>query len=143
MSIQHITKRDGRIVSFDRARIERAMEKACLATHTPHTPDLLRILAGKVIQKLKLNFEETTPSVEDIQDQVERTLAENGLFHVAKSYILYRKGREKARMEREQELSLRYAAYLARDGKMEQIKKRDGRIVEFDPSKIERVIEKA
>ncbi len=143
MSIQYITKRDGRVVSFDRTRIEHAIEKACLATHTPYTPELLRALAGKVIQKLKPDFEEATPSVENVQDTVERVLAENGLFHVAKSYILYRKEREKLREERDRQIALRHAAYLIRDGRVEQVKKRDGRIVEFDPAKIERVIERA
>ncbi|MDP3725427.1 MAG: ribonucleoside-diphosphate reductase subunit alpha [Nanoarchaeota archaeon] len=143
MSIEHIEKRDGRVVAFDRARIERAIEKACLATHTPHTPELLRSLAGGVIQRMKQKFSDSTPTVENVQDLVERVLAEEGFFHVAKSYILYRKEHERAREERERELSLRQALYAARDGRIEHIKKRDGRIVDFDPVKIERVIEKA
>ncbi len=53
-----ITKRDGRVVPFDIAKIERAMEKAFAATGNPRVSDIPS-MSGRVIDLL--DEEETPP----------------------------------------------------------------------------------
>src|SRR3989338_8521147 len=74
------------------------------------------------------------PGVEDVQDMVERKLAEQGLFEVAKSYILYRKEHERLREEKKREV-------LERIEKHEMsVKKRDGKTAPFDLEEIRRAV---
>ncbi|MBV9020016.1 MAG: hypothetical protein JOZ71_04820, partial [Ktedonobacteraceae bacterium] len=93
-SILHVQKRDGSIVDFDRRRIEVAIHKACIATGKDVDQDFLSSITDTVIADLEVRFSEKAPPVEVIQDVVERTLAQSGLFEVAKAYILYRKEHE-------------------------------------------------
>ncbi|MGC8934052.1 MAG: adenosylcobalamin-dependent ribonucleoside-diphosphate reductase [Thermoproteota archaeon] len=95
-----VIKRDGRVVDFDKTRIERAITKAMKSVNKYDKEALERTLANV------LNVVETiyqtgkTPTVEQIQDIVELSLMKEGLFDVAKSYILYRKERESIREEK-------------------------------------------
>ncbi len=98
-SIRYVQKRDGSLVDFDRARIEVAIHKACLATGKDVDQDFLSALTDKVIAELVIRFPEKALPVEGIQDVVERTLAEADLFEVAKAYILYRKEHEVLRKQ--------------------------------------------
>jgi ribonucleoside-diphosphate reductase alpha chain len=98
--IAKIKKRDGRVVSFEHAKIANAIYKALVATGKPDYP-LAERLAGRVVQKMVQQSEKTgTPSVEDVQDMVESILIEEGLSETAKSYILYRHERRKVRDEK-------------------------------------------
>ena len=98
--IAKIRKRDGRIVSFEHAKIANAIYKALVATGKPDYP-LAERLAAKVVQKMVQQSEKTgAPSVEDVQDMVESILIEEGLSETAKSYILYRHERRKVRDEK-------------------------------------------
>ena len=89
--ITTIRKRDGRDVSFDVSKIALAIEKAMKATGRTDTNAALA-LAQKVEAQLS-----DYASVEDIQDQVERVLMENGYALTAKRYILYRAERTRVR----------------------------------------------
>ncbi|MGI0019983.1 MAG: adenosylcobalamin-dependent ribonucleoside-diphosphate reductase [Nitrososphaera sp.] len=98
--IAKIKKRDGRVVSFEHAKIANAIYKALVATGKPDYP-LAERLAARVVQKMVQQSEKTgAPSVEDVQDMVESILIEEGLSETAKSYILYRHERRKVRDEK-------------------------------------------
>lgn len=134
MSIIQVKKRVGTIVPFDRSRIELAIKKAFRATETDAPDDEFTKITDTVIAELERFFGDTTPSVEQIQDIVERQIAEHGYFDVAKAYILYRSEREAARSRLQQEL---YARAKARQLK---VKKRDGSMVDFDITQIEQAV---
>lgn len=91
-----IIKRDGRIVDYDISKIENAIVKAMLSLGEGDVRDA-RKLAKITELELTENFEGKLPTVEDIQDTVERVLMRNGFENVAKCYILYRKNHEKIR----------------------------------------------
>jgi ribonucleoside-triphosphate reductase (formate) len=96
-----ICKRDGRIVSFETEKITFAIFKALLAVGKPNR-QLAEDLMLDILKQTGI-FEKTgyTPSVEEIQDTVEKVLFENKLFDVAKAYILYRKQHENMRNAKE------------------------------------------
>lgn len=98
MTVTLIKKRNGSIVPFDRFRIEAAIAKAYEANRIPlETVELIQ-LVDRVVQGLEKTYnEERSPGVEEVQDIVEKTIAERGDFEVAKSYILYREERNKER----------------------------------------------
>ncbi|MGQ9622343.1 MAG: ribonucleoside triphosphate reductase [Candidatus Caldatribacteriaceae bacterium] len=94
---REVRKRDGRIVPFDRQRIERAIYKAFQAVGEENEV-VPRELSLTVTQKLFERFgQDTVVDIETIQDVVEETLIENGFAKVAKAYILYRRKRQEAR----------------------------------------------
>src|SRR5438034_1137782 len=95
----YVQKRDGSLADFDHTRIEVAIQKACIATGKDVDEDFLSSITDKVIADLEISFSEKAPPVEVIQDVVERTLAQAGLFEVAKAYILYRKEHEVLRKQ--------------------------------------------
>jgi ribonucleoside-diphosphate reductase alpha chain len=134
MEITKVKKRDGEIVDYDRRRIERAIEKACVATDTAIEPDFVSSITDDIARVLDHRFVERIPGVEDIQDIVEMSLAERGLFDVAKAYILYRKEHAEIRRHKRDEL-------LERLERREiSVRKRNGDIVEFDSGEIERAV---
>ena len=97
LSPKEVRKRDGRVVPFDRQRIERAIYKAFQAVGEENTT-IPEELSHIVTQKLFHKFgTDTTVDIEVIQDIVEETLIENGFAKVAKAYILYRRKRQEAR----------------------------------------------
>jgi ribonucleoside-diphosphate reductase alpha chain len=134
MAIEQIKKRGGSIVEFDRTRIERAMDKAFIATGVAVEEKTLWNLTNLVLEELEVKFEEKTPGVEDIQDIVERKLADAGYFNVAKSYIVYRREREKVRERKKWETLERVARREL------NVKRRDGTVERFDIAEIERAV---
>ncbi|RLF50120.1 MAG: ribonucleoside triphosphate reductase [Thermoplasmata archaeon] len=86
--IEKIKKRDGRIVSFDRKRIERAVLKAMEAVGEGGKSHA-EMIAKEVVELLKKSGK-AIPTVEEIQDLVELTLMKKGFYRSAKAYILYR-----------------------------------------------------
>ena len=94
--IERIIKRDGRIVEFDPEKITTAIWKALRATGRDDR-ELAERLGSQVVEKLEERYPGGTPHVEEIQDVVEETLVENGLYEVAKAYILYRRRRSEIR----------------------------------------------
>lgn len=93
--IENIKKRNGDIVAFDVNKIKEAIHKANLeSTDDTMTEKQLVALANKVVK----NFDETeTPTVEQIQDIVEKTLIAANCASTAKAYILYRAEHAKIR----------------------------------------------
>lgn len=96
--VRRVRKRDGRLVSFERAKIAEAIFRAAQSMGGEDR-FLAEELAGVVETHLE-SREQTTPSIEDVQDLVERVLIETGHARTAKSYILYRERRAAARAAR-------------------------------------------
>ncbi len=99
MPITLIRKRSGSVVTFDRARIEQAIAKAYMAEGAPIDEISLSILVDRilVVAEHYYDSEKNVPTVENIQDIVEKEVAHKGDFEVAKAYILYREERNKER----------------------------------------------
>ena len=93
-----IIKRDGRRVPYDITKIQTAIGKAMASAGRKDDQECAR-LARLVEERLEDKFEGTgnSPTIEDIQDMVEKVLMENGYAYIAKKYILYRAERTKSR----------------------------------------------
>ncbi|MCW1296952.1 MAG: vitamin B12-dependent ribonucleotide reductase [Candidatus Parvarchaeota archaeon] len=96
VKISEIKKRDGRIVKFDQEKITIAIYKALIAVKTGDI-DVAKDLSDKVVKILEENFAGKVPSVEDVQDIVEKVLINSGYAEAAKAYILYRQKRTEIR----------------------------------------------
>lgn len=86
----HVIKRDGRKVEFDKSKIERAILKAHKSVFNGENREDINEFASKVasdIEALSLN---STLSVEDIQDMVERKLMASRFKSTARAYVNYR-----------------------------------------------------
>ena len=86
----HVIKRDGREVEFDKSKIERAILKAHKSVFNGENREDINEFASKVasdIEALSLN---STLSVEDIQDMVERKLMASRFKSTARAYVNYR-----------------------------------------------------
>ncbi|MEG9430154.1 MAG: ribonucleoside triphosphate reductase [Christensenellaceae bacterium] len=92
-----VKKRDGKLVEFDMSKISTAISKAFNANQVNYTADILNMLTLRVTANFSEKIKDNVISVEDIQDSVEVVLIQAGYVGVAKSYILYRKQREKVR----------------------------------------------
>jgi uridine kinase len=95
--IKHIAKRDGTIAEFDQDRITTAIYKAA-ASVGGHDKNLSRRLSNEVVKVLDEAYPPPDmPTVEEIQDVVEKVLIENGHAKTAKAYIVYRENRRRLR----------------------------------------------
>lgn len=89
--MKSVRKRDGRLDSFDQDRITNAIWKAARAVGG-RDQELAKRLSDEVLSILLERFgDDGVPTVEEIQDTVEKVLIENGYSKTAKAYILYRK----------------------------------------------------
>ncbi|MCL2812493.1 MAG: anaerobic ribonucleoside triphosphate reductase [Clostridia bacterium] len=97
--ITTIKKRDGRELPFCIEKIEDAIQKALNASGGGNGPETARQLAAQVMRALETGefANGKVPTVEEVQDVVERTLSEQGFVRTAKAYILYRAERSRAR----------------------------------------------
>ncbi len=94
--IETIIKRDGREVPFELDKITEAIFKAAQATGGRDRA-MAEKLATQVIDYIENELNESKPSVEFIQDAVEKTLIETGHARTAKEFILYRSVRSRKR----------------------------------------------
>ena len=92
-----VVKRDGKIAEFDIRKISAALTKAFEACKKQYHPSIIDMLALRVCADFEDKIKNDQIAVEDIQDSAEKVLSEAGYADVAKSYILYRKQREKIR----------------------------------------------
>jgi ribonucleoside-diphosphate reductase alpha chain len=129
MVISKITKRDGRVVDFDKGKITSAIFRAAQAVGGKDIKTAEH-LSNIVVKKLEEKFKDDIPTVEQVQDIVEKTLIEEGHAQTAKAYILYRQKRAEERKSKaavigktvETKLSLNALKvlkerYLLKDGK--------------------------
>ena len=75
---EYIKKRDGRLVPYDEAKIAAAIDRAFVAAESGKGEDEADRLAKIVTREMNAKENNETPSVEDIQDQVERVLIAEG-----------------------------------------------------------------
>ena len=85
-----IIKRNGAEVVFDIEKIRTAVTKANEAVEEKVRMTPLQI--GRIAESVQISCEEMgrSPSVEEIQDLVEKSIMAHGAFEVAKRYITYR-----------------------------------------------------
>jgi ribonucleoside-triphosphate reductase len=89
--MKFVRKRDGKLESFNQERITNAIWNAAKAVGGKNREQAKRI-SDEVIAVLRSRFgDDGVPTVEEIQDIVEKRLIENGKAQTAKAYILYRK----------------------------------------------------
>lgn len=96
--ITKIQKRDGRQMPFNVEKIADAIYKAATAVGGKDYNSAIA-LAEEVCRILDRKVSESgrTPTVEEVQDTVEKVLVENGHAKTAKAYILYRANRTRIR----------------------------------------------
>ena len=94
--VKFIVKRDGRKEKFDSKKIFNAITKAQEAADKVDFE-----LAGKatnaVVDDINTTYVDREPTVEEVQDLVEKWLIKNEMVEVARKYILYRAERTKVR----------------------------------------------
>ncbi len=93
----NVIKRDGATANFNISKISKAIKAAFEAVKKQYNDDIIDLLALKVTAHFEPKIKEGHIAVEDVQDSVEAVLGQAGYEEVAKSYILYRKQREKIR----------------------------------------------
>lgn len=94
--ITKIRKRDGREVPFNVEKIANAIFKAAQSVGGNNYEESLE-LAYQVCTYLEEQYQNEVPTVEQVQDAVEKVLVESGHAKTAKKYILYRSERTKVR----------------------------------------------
>jgi len=116
-----IIKRDGRVVPFDKDRITAAVTKAMVAANefSQFAPERLRDSVLTELQKIGGSEKSFMPSVEQLQDIVEKQLILNKFPATAKAYILYRQRHAEMRAqgrevpEKVKELAAESATYFS------------------------------
>ena len=118
--VPKIQKRDGTIVPFDFERIVKAIHKAMLAGDEGSEKEA-EIMAHRVVSdavRIAKKYKTFLPTVEGIQDTVEKELILSDYVGTSKAYILYRERRAKVREqgisvpEKVKELALESRKYL-------------------------------
>ncbi len=122
-TILKIKKRDSSVVDFDPDKIAAAIRKACIEVRGQADDAKVAAITTMVVDQLEQSFQNTTPAVEAVQDFVERSLMQEGLFDIAKSYILYRYEHAKEREEKKRatiaKIEKNALMITKRSGKME------------------------
>jgi len=93
---KQILKRDDTLAPFRQGKITEAVYKAFKETGEGGIREA-RVISQNVIKLLNQNFKDHPPTVEDVQDRVEKALMKAGFDKTAKAYILYRDNRRKIR----------------------------------------------
>lgn len=102
-NIEFVVKRSGAKVPFLPLRVTNAIYRAAIAVGGRDRATAEK-LSQQVVQTLEAAHQPgDPPTIEEIQDTVEKVLIENGHAKVAKAYILYRE--ERARKREEQAIS--------------------------------------
>lgn len=83
-----IIKRNGNVEQYDKKKIAVAIQKSFASVGTEIKVVLIDEMVGAVEQFIEAHSD--MRNVESIQDQVEKTLMQNGFYDEAKSYILFR-----------------------------------------------------
>ena len=94
---ESIKKRDGRTVAYEEAKIADAILRAFEAAGSAKGKEEAERLARIVTKNISRDELVDIPSVEGVQDVVEKVLIDEGYAKTAKAYILYRAERSRAR----------------------------------------------
>ena len=123
-----IQKRDGRLVPFDIEKITAAIEKAQKAIERNHPHPYIQDISKSVVTELEKTYDTSNPpTVEQVQDIVEKTLMDCGLSDIAKEYILYRAERTRVR-EMKSKLMMTYNDLTFKAAKDSDIKRENANI---------------
>ncbi len=108
MKIKTIKTRNWDFLTFDRTRIERAIEKAALSINKADIFFIEKVV-DNIVLELKDNLIKSNSdyivNIEWVQDIVEKQLMNFWEYDVAKNYIIYRNKRNKQREEEKQKIS--------------------------------------
>lgn len=96
-TIEFIRKRDGRLVPFEPEKIYNAIVKAVKSVGGTDFEKSRRITSLVVASLNAIYKGDNIPTVENVQDLVEKILIEEGHAKTAKAYILYREQHNKLR----------------------------------------------
>jgi uridine kinase len=88
--IEWIVKRDGRVVPFKREKITFAILQAAIAVGGRDRVKAERVTDDVIRMLEERNRRDSYPTVEEVQDLVEKALIERGHARTAKAYIVYR-----------------------------------------------------
>ena len=109
--IKYVIKRNGATVPFSKNRITNAIYRAAVSVGG-RDKKIAEGLSEQVVEILETRFgHQKYPSVEEIQDIVEKVLIENGHARVSKAYILYREERTRRR-KKERSRSEQHTEYI-------------------------------
>lgn len=100
MAIYKVRKRNWSIVTFEREKIEKAIEKAIKSVWWTDFSSV-KGLTDTIILLLGEKVGNDIPDIEQIQDTVEEVLIKSWHNEVAKSYIIYREKRSESRAYRD------------------------------------------
>ena len=125
-SIQKIIKRDGRLADFDVDKIADAIFKAAQVLGG-RDREMSVYLAKQVELDLLEVCHNQVPTVEQIQDAVEKILIENGHARTAKEYILYRAERTRVRNMNSKLMKI-YEDLTFKEAKENEIKRENANI---------------
>jgi anaerobic ribonucleoside-triphosphate reductase len=140
MAISTIRKRNGELADFDRTRIEEAILAAATAVNEsdksfiPAVTDFIVKDLDHVYGEI---FTNRIPSIEDVQDIVERNLMKFNKFEVAKQYIIYRASKQEERVEAHVKLVKKFE----KNGF--KVTKANGTKEDFDFEKLEKMFDMA
>ncbi len=99
-TIKFIRKRDGRLSRFDSEKIKEAISKAMRSAKAFDSREAAKVV-HQIVTVLEVIYKDgRIPTVENVQDLVEKVLIERGKAEVAKAYILYREQHAKLRHAR-------------------------------------------
>ncbi len=99
MSLHKIQKRNGAITDFHSEKIEKALFSAAKSVGGEDS-FMAKNLTEKVCVVLETEFKDAIPTVEQVQDVVEKILIEEGHAQTAKAYILYREKKTEIREDK-------------------------------------------
>ncbi|MBN2203343.1 MAG: ribonucleoside triphosphate reductase [Candidatus Aenigmarchaeota archaeon] len=94
--VKLVRKRNGMVVPFEKEKVANAIWKAAQAVGGTNQ-EMSKELAENVCEILEEKFTEKFPTVEDVQDAVEKVLVEGGHYRTSKAFILYREEHKKLR----------------------------------------------
>ena len=94
--MKRIIKRDGRKANFDERKIYDAIMQA-FGSQNRNEPAKAEEITDFVVASLDEVFGRKTPTVEQVQDLIEKALVEKGEMEVARAFILYRAERTRIR----------------------------------------------
>lgn len=95
--MKKIIKRDGRKVNFNQDKIYDAILNAFDACEKEDCEDKVEKITDEVVDRLDQEFGKNIPTVEEVQNLIEKILIEHNEPVVAKAYIIYRYNRTRIR----------------------------------------------
>ncbi len=139
-----VIKRNGTVVPYDNSKISIAITKAFLAVEggTAAASSRIHETVAGLTERISATFKRRMPSggtihIEDIQDQVELELMRSGEQKIARSYVLYREDRARARAEEEAELP------IIQDEQPIKVTLADGSTALLDQQRIQTIVTEA